>query len=200
MHTAGLEGNQHVPCLLGIHIQDLALIHNAHCKAGYVIFILRIEARHFCCFTAYQCAAGLYTALCHAGNDGCYLFRYVFAQCDVVQEELRFCAAANDVVDAHCHTVDTDCGVLVHQKGDFQLCSYAVCTGNQYRLLHSCHIQCIEAAEAADVCQNVGCHSSGNVGLHQFHCLVTGSDVYACLFIAFRIAFHLCVTSKVKSY
>ena len=49
----------------------------------------------------------------HAADDCCDLFGDVLPAGDVIEEEERLCAAADDVVDAHCDAVDADRVVFV---------------------------------------------------------------------------------------
>src|SRR5699024_965878 len=98
---------------------------------------------------AHQSAAGLHAALGHAGHQLGDFFRHVFAAGDVVQENQRLGAGADDVVDAHGHAVDAHGVVLVHQKGDFQLGAHAVGAGDQHGVGHIGAVQLKQAAEAA---------------------------------------------------
>ena len=166
MNTARRECNQDIPFLLGVQIQNLLLIHQTNCKTSHVIFIDRIEARHFSGFAANQCTASLYAAFCHTGNNFCNLFRNILAQCNIVQEELRLCTTANNIIDAHCHAVNADGVVSVHQECDFQLCTNAVCTGNEYWMFHAGYVQFIQSAETADAGQHIVCHGACDMFLH----------------------------------
>ena len=101
-------------------------------------------------FTADECALSLNTALCYTGYYLRDLFGDILSAGDIIKEELRLCSAADDVVHAHSNTVDTDSVVLVEDKCDLDLCTYAVCSGNENRLADTCHIELEESAEAAD--------------------------------------------------
>ena len=45
------ETDQGIPGLDFRSVNDLLFIHNTHSKTSQIIFIHRIEPRHFCCFT-----------------------------------------------------------------------------------------------------------------------------------------------------
>ena len=141
MYTAGGQSQNHIALFDGFVVQDFILIDNAYGEACQIVFILGIEAGHFCRFAANQCRTGLHTAFCHAANDGGNLFREVLADCDIVQEEQGLCTNTNDIVYAHSHAVNPYGIMLIHQKCQFQLCANAVCTADQYGFCDARHIQ-----------------------------------------------------------
>ncbi len=44
-------------------VYDMIIVDDAHGKAGYIVFVLGIKARHLCCLSADERAAGLSAAL-----------------------------------------------------------------------------------------------------------------------------------------
>ena len=91
----------------------------------------------FCSFAADQRTAGLHAALSNAADDRSDLFRDVFAAGNVIQEEHRCSARADNVIYAHGNAVNADCIVLVQQERQLDLCSDAICPGDQDRMFHA---------------------------------------------------------------
>ena len=83
-------------------------------------------------------------------------FRHVLSAGNIVQEEQGLRAAADDIVDAHGHTVDTDGVMPVHQLRDLQLGAYAVGAGYQHRLLHPGQVRPEQSAESAHIRADTG--------------------------------------------
>ena len=65
-------------------------------------------------------------AIADARDDRGDLFWVVLATGDVVKEEERFGAAANDIVDAHGDAVDADGVMLVHEESDLEFGANAI--------------------------------------------------------------------------
>ena len=196
MYAAGRQCDDNVASFHGFVVQDFIFVNNAYCKTSQIVFVFGIETGHFCCFTADESSTGLYTAFCYAGNNGCYFFREVFAYGNIVQEEQRFCAAANDVVDTHSHTVDTYCVMFVHQKRQFQFCANTVSTAYQYGFCDACQIHFKQTAKTTDIGHCPCCYGSCNVFFHQFHCLIPSGNIHTCSFIAFTLTFHDCCSFR----
>ena len=113
MDTGGGQGQDHVAGAHGIVVDDPGLVHQAHGEACQVIVVGGHDAGMLGGLAADEGAAGLAAALRHAGDQGGYLLSLIFADGDVIQEEKGLGAAADDVVDAHGHAVDTHGVVLV---------------------------------------------------------------------------------------
>ena len=148
-----------------------------------------------CGFAADQRRACLNTALRNTADNGSDLLRNIFAAGNVVQEEQRLCAAANNIIDAHRHRIDTDGVMLVHQNRQLNLGTAAIRSGNQHRLFHAGHGQTEAAAKATHVVQTTLIAGTSNVLFHQFDRSVTGSDIHAGCGIAGRMrifVIHIC--------
>ena len=184
MHTAGLQSNQYIPCFLTGCVNNLLLVNNTHCKTCEVIFINRVKIGHFCGFTAYQCTAGLHAPVSNAGYNGSNLFRVILAYCDIVKEKLRFRTTADNIIDTHCHAVNPDSVMLIHQERNFQFCSDSVRTRHKNRLFDSGQIRFKQTAKTADSGENAGNISSCNVFFHQSDSLITGGNINTSFFIA----------------
>ena len=124
-----------------------------------------------------QRSAGLNTAFCNTGNDFGNFLRNIFTASDVVQEEQRFCADTNNVIDTHSYRINTDGIVLIHEDGQLDLGAAAIGTGHQDRLFHTGNGQTIAAAKAAHIIQATLVPGPGNMLLHQFHSLVACCNI-----------------------
>ena len=113
MNAGGGQADEGVPLPDPATVDDLRLVHHAHGEARDVVVLRGHDAGVLGGLAADQGAAGLDAALRHAGDDGGDLLRLVFADGDVVQEKEGPGSAADDVVDAHGHTVDSDGIVFV---------------------------------------------------------------------------------------
>ena len=191
MYAAAGQGNDHIAGCHGAVVQDLALIHCAHGKAGQVVFILGVEAGHFGGFAAHQCAAGLHAALGHALDQIGDLFGHILAAGNVIQKYQRLGTGADHIVHAHGHTVDAHGVVLVHDHGNAQLGAHAVGAADQHRMGHIGAVQLKQAAKAAKAADAMLVGGAGHILFHKFHCAITGGNVHTGGSVACRIAlFH----------
>ena len=169
---------------------DFIFIHDTHGKSGHIVLAFAVKARHLCCFSTYESTSGLLASVCDPLYDISDLFCRYFTGCDIVQEKQRLCTLAQHVVDAHCHAVDAYGVMSVHEESQFQLGSYAICSGHQHRFLHIRNIQCKEAAEAAQTSQYVFIECPFYVFLHQGYCTFAFFRIHACVFIGKFCIFH----------
>ena len=65
----------------------------------------------------------------------------VRVSCDSLYVACSVCAAADHVVHAHCHAVDTHGVVFIHKEGDFQFCAHAVGTAHQHGMFHAFYVR-----------------------------------------------------------
>ena len=89
------------------------------CKNGYVIFLLRVKARHFSSFAAYERTAGHDAAISHTLYDLRNLSA-CFSQ-GLCNQENSGSLRAYDIVDTHCHSVDSDLSCLSIMNAIFSL-------------------------------------------------------------------------------
>ena len=87
---------------------DAGLLHHADGEAGKVVFAGRVHAGHLGGLAADQRAAGLFAAEGDALDDFGGGLHVELAAGKVVEEEQRFCALHQNVVDAHADQVDAD--------------------------------------------------------------------------------------------
>ena len=179
VNAAGGQGNDNVALGHLAVVDDLLLIDNAGAVAREVVFVLGVEAGHLGGLAADERGVGLNTALAHALYDVGNTLRHVLAAGDIVEEEQRLCTAADNVVHAHCHAVDADGVVLIHEEGDFELCAYAVGPGDQHGAGNAGEVKLEQSAEAAHVGADAGGYGSCDVLFHQLYRLVARGDVYA---------------------
>ena len=101
-------------------------------------------------FAADESRTRLNTSLTNTADDGCDFFGNILSAGDIVEEEKRLCSAADNVVNAHCNGIDTDCIMLVHEYCELNLCSAAVGTADQNGFFHPCR-ETETSAETANV-------------------------------------------------
>ena len=169
MHAGGNNPNQDIARFLGIRLEDFGFFDHADRKTGQVILILRVEARHFCRFASNQRRAGLDAAVSHTGNNLGNFFGDIFPTGNIIQEYQRLRTAADNIIDAHRHTVNPDRIVLVQLKGQLELGPYAISAGNQHRPGQAGHIQFKQTAEPANPRNDTLCQRAGHVLLHQLN-------------------------------
>ena len=198
MYAAGSDTYDSVAGLNCGRIKDLGLVHDTGAVACDVVFVLCHHAGVLGGLAAYQCAASHYAAVSHALYDSGNLFGNYLADSDVVQEEQRLCATADDVVDAHCNCVDTDRIVLVHEHCELELSAYAVGAAYKYGFLHAGKVRHEQTSETSDAGNAAGGVGSCNMLLHESDGLVSGGYVYACCLIAFAETFHFTALSLRK--
>ena len=116
-------------------VDDFRFFHGADGKTCQVVFAGRVHARHFRRFAADQRAARLFATLGDAlddvGGDG----HVQLAASEVVEEEQRFGALHQDVVDAHGDQVDADRVMAVQFERQAQFRAHAVGARDQDRFL-----------------------------------------------------------------
>ena len=101
-------------------------------------------------------AAGLATALGDALDQLLDVVGVEAADRDVVEEEQRLGALAHEVVDAHGHEVDADGVEAADRLGDQRLGADAVGGRHEHRLAVAGQVEGEQAAEAADVADDLG--------------------------------------------
>ena len=178
MRAAGGQAQHHVTGLYGRAVDDFAFFHDADRKPGQIVFPRRIHPRHLGGLPANQRAAGLFAtgsdAFDHIGGGS----DIKFAAGKVIEEEQRFGALRQNVIDAHRDQIDADRVVTVELEGEFELGAHAIGTGNQYRLFVFGG-QTAECTEAADPGHHFGPHGSLGKGLDVFDECVAGVDIDA---------------------
>ena len=186
-------------CQLGA-VDHLIAVNQTNREACHVILIYRIEARHLSGLAADQCAACLTAAVCDTLYQLSDALRIVLADCNVVEEEQRLCAAACDVVDTHSDTVNTNRVMLVHQERQLQLGADAIGAGDQNRVLHSLYRRFKHAAEAADRTEYARNISAFDKRLHLFDSFITCGNIYTCCLVTFRTTINHFHQSHFQKY
>ena len=103
-----------------------------------------------------QRAAGLPAALGHALDQLLDVVGVELADGDVVEEEERLGALAHQVVDAHGHEVDADRVEAAGRLGDERLGADPVGGGDEHRVAVAVPREREQAAEPADVADDLG--------------------------------------------
>ncbi len=162
-------------------------VHYADCKTGYVIFIFTVKAGHFSSLTTYERTSRHNASVSHSLYDFSHLLRPVFAYGYIVEEKQRFSSAADDIIDAHCHSVDTYGVVLVHHECDFQLRPYTVSARYQHRFLVFAFVQCKKSAEASYVGKHFGSECAPYIFPHQPYGFVAGFNINPGRFVVYHL-------------
>ena len=144
------DADQHVARLDPVTGQLLAAFHRPDRKAGQVIVALCIHARHFCRFAANQRASGDATTISNSGDDARGDIRRKAAGCKIVQKKQRFGTLYDQVIDAHCHQINSDGIMSPGFNRQFQLGPNSIGCRNQQRILETGGFWIEETAKAAD--------------------------------------------------
>ena len=158
---------------------DLVAVDDADAEASQVIVVFGIEAGHFSRFAAEESAARFLAGMGDTFDNGRNLDRVELADGDVVQEEERFGALDENVIDGHGDAVLTDCIVFAHHDGQAEFRADAVGTADQDRFLDVAVHQGKEAAKAAKVTEDFRTVRGFDRIFHQFYGFVASIDVDA---------------------
>jgi hypothetical protein len=123
------------PAAIVLAVDGLGFFDDADRKAGQIVFASRVHARHFGGFATDQRAAGQFAALGDAADNRRSSIDIELAAGEVVEEEQRFGAEHENVIDAHGDQILTDRIVAVQVESQAQLGADAIGTGHQHRLL-----------------------------------------------------------------
>ncbi len=140
----------------------MTLLDHTYTKTGQVVVVAVVKIRHDGGFATQQSTVGLHAAATDPVDDLLQQRRVIAAHGHVIEKEQRFGSAAQHVIDAHGHEVDTHGVVPPEALGDFQLGTHAVGTGNQNRLVvltleqRAFEIELEEARKASIVGHNAG--------------------------------------------
>ena len=190
VHARGGQGYERIALAHCGAVEYLLPVDEADGKAREVIFVLGVEARHLGGLAADEGGPGLDAALGHACDDVGYALRHILAAGDVVEEEERRGAGADNVIDAHGDAVYAHGVVLVHEEGYLELGAHAVRAGDEHGGLHTRELRLEQPAEAAEPAYDAGRHGALYVLFHQLHGLVACGDVHARGLVACALAFH----------
>ena len=162
MHARRRQPDQHVARRDVAARQDLAALHGADGKAGEIVVLAGIHARHLGRLAADQRAAGLPAALGDAGDHRARHLHVELSAGEIVEEEQRLGALRQQVVDAHGDEVDADGVVPAGLDGDLELGADAVVGGDQDRVVEARPLQVEQRAEAAEI--GVGARPARRLG------------------------------------
>ncbi len=181
MHARRWQPDQHVARADVAARQHLAALHRAHGKAGEIVVVARVHARHLGGLPADQRAAGLAAALGDARHHRPGHLHVELPGGEIIEEEQRLGPLRQQVVDAHGDEVDADRAVPPRLDGDLELGAHAIVGRDQDRVLEAGPLQVEQRAEAAEIGIRAGpprCLGERLDGLHQ---RVAGIDIDAAL-------------------
>ena len=136
MHTGRRNTDKRVPRLYMFPGNQVLLVHNPHRKARKIVLLLRHQARMLRCLASQQGRPRLPASLRNSLYNGCDFLRKIPAACNIIQEKQRFSPRTGHIIHAHGHTVDSDCVMAVHKKGQLQLGTHSIRAGQQCGVLH----------------------------------------------------------------
>ena len=113
--------------------QQRAAFGGADRKAAEVVIAVLVEPGHFGGLAADQRAAGLPAAFRDAGHDRRRGLRIELAAGEIVQEEQRFGALHDEIVDRHRHQIDADAVMQAGLDRDLELGADAIGGRDQHR-------------------------------------------------------------------
>ena len=136
MYAGTWKTDQYIAFLDFLPVQKIAFIHGTHTEAGNIIMLHIIHIRHFGSFPADQGTLCLHTAIRYTLYQLFDFLRFIFAYCQIIQEEDRCCPLYQNIIDTHCHSINTNCVMLIHFKCHKQLCTNTIGSAYQNRFLH----------------------------------------------------------------
>lgn len=149
MEAGGGDSDQDVPDMDSITaINEVASFGDTDTKAGHVEIAGCVEIGHDGGFTAEQSGACLLATVTDAADELFKELRVVFSESDVVEEEERFSAEAQAVIDAHGDEVNANGVESTCVDGDFNFCADTVGSGDEDGVLPL--TECIKSEESGE--------------------------------------------------
>ena len=177
MCATGCQAQHHVARAHLGAVKNFRFFHCADGKTRQVVFAGRVHARHLGRLAADQRAARELAAAGDAAHHGSGGVHIELAAGEIVQEEQRFGALDQHVVDAHGHQIDAHRVVHVPFKSQLELGAHTVGAAHQHRLLVAFgHFK--QGAKAANSRQNAFPHGFFGQRLDAVHQRVTEGDVH----------------------
>ena len=155
MNTARGEADHHVSGFAARTVQQTLALADADARADKIELAFLVDARKLRGLAADQRAAGGAANFGGALDELRHLFELDAVRCDVVQQEERVCAGADDVVDAVRREVHSCPAQLSGAAGEHELRADAVGRGGEEARLVE-WIDPGEAAEAGRACRRDG--------------------------------------------
>ena len=78
----------------------------------------------------------------------------------------------------------------VHQKGQLELGTDTIGTGDKHRTLNTLQIQLKQSTKSADGIHDTGGHRAGHMLFHQFNGSISGGDIHTCRLVAVAVTAH----------
>ena len=178
MHPVGRQAQKHVaPGHAGGQVR--AAFHRADGEPGKVEVPGMIHARHFRRLPADQRAARAFAAQRDAFDDARGLIDLQLAGGEIVEEEQRLRALADQIVHAHRDKVDADGVNVSGVDGDAQLGPHAVGCRNEDRIAVARALQVEKRTEPAEPRHGARPRGAFGRGLDPLHQVVARVDIDA---------------------
>src|SRR5262249_4907218 len=132
-------------------------------ETGKIVLAGRIKAGHFGGFAADERAAGFAAGAAHSFDELLDHLRLELAHGEIVEEEKRFGALPQNIVDAVIDEVAADGRMDAHGDGDFELGADAIGAGHEHRLFPFLVVEGEECAEIPDAAEDAGSERAGSV-------------------------------------
>ena len=187
VNTCRRESYNHVALSHTGIIKYLFLVNDTDRKACKVVILNGHHTGMLRSFSAYKRRARLNTPLGNTADDSCDLLGNILSASDVIKEEERLRATANNVVYAHCNRIDTDSVVLVHKDSHLNFSTATVSARNENRLFHSRNRKTEAAAKAAYVVKTTLVFCSCDVLFHKLDRFISGGNINARRRVAFTL-------------
>jgi len=134
VRAAGGQSDQHAVLVDTGSVDQLIALDRTNRKARQIVLACAVHSRHFSGLAADQRTSRPSAALGDSGNNGRCGVYVQLAAGEIVEKEQRFCAADQNVVDAHGHEVNADAVVDASLAGQQKLGPHAVGTRHQHRV------------------------------------------------------------------
>ena len=134
MQAVGGEADDDIADLNRVAGEHRVALDRANREAREVIITRRIEPRHLGGLAADQRTTGGPAPLGNAGDDLARHLGIEPSRREIVEEEQRFGAGDDDVVDTHRHQIDADRVVAADRHGDHELGADTIGAGDQQRV------------------------------------------------------------------
>ena len=134
MRASGRKTDKHIAFCDCLSRNHLALFADAYAKARQIVLSLVIKARHFRSLAAQKRATRVHAAVGNTFDQLTGNLCVQFATGNVIQEEQRLYAGAENVVHAHRNAVNTHGVVFFQLERDVKFCSHAVSAAYHDRL------------------------------------------------------------------
>ena len=183
MHARAGQPDQHMARGNSVTRQLLAALNRAYAKSSEVIIASCIHARHFRRLAADQRAARLLAAISDARNHTLCNPVFELSSGKIIEEEQRFCALHDQIIDAHCNQINADRVVAIMVNREFDLGSDAVIRCHQQRVIVTSCLGIEKAAKSANLAIRASTGGGLDQGANRLDQSIASGNRYSCAFI-----------------